>query len=128
MFERKRIAEVLRGARENRGLSVEQAASGAGIPLQYLRLLEGEPNVRVGVSDELYLIPFFRKYANFVGIDAEELLPEFLGMVQQMPAEASAPVRLAYRRRYASLWRPLAVLVSVAIAGVLLLRQPRDRP
>ena len=53
-------------AREKRGLSLEQAAADAGIPMQYLRLLEGESNVRVGVSDELYLIPFFRKYAHFV--------------------------------------------------------------
>jgi cytoskeletal protein RodZ len=125
MFERNRIADTLRSAREKRGLSLEQAASAAGIPTQYLRLLEGEANVRVGVSDELYLIPFFRKYARFVGIDAEELLPEFLGMVQQMPGEGSPPVRLAYRPRYASLWRPVAVLSTIAVAAVLLLHQPR---
>lgn len=128
MFERNRIAETLRSAREQRGLSLEQAAAGAGIPTQYVRLLEGETNVRVGVSDELYLIPFFRKYASFVGIDGEELLPEFLGMVQQAPSESNAPIRLAYRPRYASLWRPLAVVVSVVVAGVLLLRQPHERP
>jgi cytoskeletal protein RodZ len=128
MFERNRIAEALRSAREKRGLSLEQAAADAGIPLQYLRLLEGESNVRIGVSDELYLIPFFRKYAHFVGIDAEEMLPEFLGMVQQVPGDSSPPVRLAYRSRYASLWRPLAVLLGIGVAATMLLRQPRERP
>jgi hypothetical protein len=128
MLERTRIAETLKSAREQRGLSLEQAAAAAGIPTQYLRLLEGEADVKVGVSDELYLIPFFRKYARFVGIDAEQMLPEFLGMVQQMPAEGSPPIRLTYRSRYASLWRPLAVLVTIGIAGTLLLRQSRDRP
>ena len=128
MFERNRIADTLRSAREKRGLSLEQAAADAGIPMQYLRLLEGESNVRVGVSDELYLIPFFRKYAHFVGIDAEEMLPEFLGRVQQVPGDSGPPLRLAYRSRYASLWRPLAVLLGVAVAATLLLRQPRERP
>lgn len=128
MFERNRIAETLRNARERRGLTPEETARAAGIPLQYLRLLEGESNVRIGVSDELYLIPFFRKYASFMSIDAEELLPEFLGMVQQVPGEAGPPIRLAYRRRYASLWKPVAVLMAIAIAVTLLLRQTRERP
>ena len=92
MFERNRIAETLRNARERRGLTPEETARAAGIPLQYLRLLEGESNVRIGVSDELYLIPFFRKYASFMSIDAEELLPEVLGMVQQVPGEAGPPI------------------------------------
>jgi transcriptional regulator with XRE-family HTH domain len=128
MLDRNRIAETLKSAREQRGLSVEQAAAAAGIPTQYLRLLEGEADVKVGVSDELYLIPFFRKYARFVGIDAEQMLPEFLGMVEQMPGEGSPPIRLTYRPRYASLWRPLAVLVTIGIAATLLLRQSRERP
>ena len=90
MSERNRIAETLRHAREKRGMSLEQAGAAAGVPLQYVRLLEGESNVSIGVSDELYLIPFFRKYARFVGIDAEELMPEFLGVVQQLPGDFPA--------------------------------------
>lgn len=128
MFERNRIAETLRSAREERGLSPEQAAQQAGVPLQYLRLLEGETNVRVGVSDELYLIPFFRKYASFVGIDAEGLLPEFLGLVQQIPGEGSPPIRLDYRRRWTFLWKPFAVLATIAVAVFLMLRQDHERP
>jgi cytoskeleton protein RodZ len=128
MLERNRIAETLRKAREKQGMSLEQAAAAAGVPLQYVRLLEGESNVSVGVSDELYLIPFFRKYARFVGIDAEEMLPEFLGVVQQIPGEGSPPIRLAYRPRLGFLWRPLAVLVTITIAVVLMLRQAPERP
>lgn len=128
MFERNRIAETLRNAREKRSLTSEEAARAAGIPLQYVRLLEGESDVRIGVSDELYLIPFFRKYAAFMSIDAEELLPEFLGMLQQSPGDVGPPVRLHYRSRYASLWKPAAVLVTIAIAVTLFLRQSRGRP
>lgn len=128
MFERNRIADTLRSAREKRGLTVEQAAAAAGIPKQYLRLLEGESNVRIGVSDELYLIPFFRKYASFMSIDAEELLPEFLGVIQHVAADTSPPLRLAYRSRFAGLWKPIAVLGTIALAVTLLLRQAHDRP
>jgi cytoskeleton protein RodZ len=128
MLERNRIAEVLRSAREKQGLSLEQAAASAGIPVQYLRLLEGEANVRIGVSDELYLIPFFRKYARFFDIDAEEMLPEFLGVVQQIPGEGSPPLRLAYRPRWGFLWKPAAALVTIGIAVLLMLRQAPQRP
>lgn len=127
MFERNRIAETLRNAREKQGLSLEQAAAAAGIPTQYVRLLEGETNVKVGVSDELYLIPFFRKYARFVGIDAEEMLPEFVGFVQQLPGEGSPPIRLDYRSRWAGLWKPAAVLVTIAAAVALMLRVGPNR-
>jgi len=128
MFERNRIAETLRSAREKQGLTLEQASGTAGIPLQYLRLLEGESNVRVGVSDELYLIPFFRKYARFFGIDAEEMLPEFLGVVQQVPDEGSHPIRLAYRPRWEFLWKPTAVLIAIGVAVLLMLRRAPERP
>jgi cytoskeleton protein RodZ len=128
MFERNRIAEVLRNAREEQGLSLEQAAASSGIPLQYIRLLEGESNVRIGVSDELYLIPFFRRYAAFFGIDAEQMLPEFLGVVQQLPGEGSPPIRLTYRPRWGFLWRPAAVLITIGIAVLLMLRQAPERP
>jgi cytoskeletal protein RodZ len=127
MFERNRIAETLRNAREKQGLTLEQAAASASIPLQYVRLLEGETNVRVGVSDELYLIPFFRKYARFVGLDAEQLLPEFLGVVQQVPGDTTAPMRLSYRPRLSFLWRPALVVATIAIAVVLMLRQSPAR-
>jgi cytoskeletal protein RodZ len=128
MFERNRIAETLRSAREEKGLSLEQAAAAASVPQQYARLLEGETNVRIGVSDEFYLIPFFRRYASFVGLDAEELLPEFLGVVQHVPTDTSPPMRLAYRPRWIVLWKPLALLATIAVAVALFLRASHERP
>ena len=123
-----RIGERLRSAREKLGISVETAAADAGIPVQYVRLLEGESNVRVGVADELYLIPFFRRYAAFVGLDAAELLPEFLSRVQQTPGEGSPPVQLTYRSTLTALWKPAAVIGAVALAAMLLLRQGASAP
>ncbi|MGH9023744.1 MAG: signal peptide peptidase SppA, partial [Acidimicrobiia bacterium] len=59
-------------------------------------------------------------------VAAEDLLPEFLGLVQQMSGEGSPPIRLAYRPRLAFLWKPAAVLLAIAAvvtAGVSILLQ-----
>lgn len=128
MSQRNRIGETLRSAREKVGLSVEEAAGKAGIPTQYVRLLEGESNVGVGVADELYLIPFFRRYAAFLGVDTADLLPEFVGMVQEMTGEGSPPMRLTYRKPWAALWRPLALIVTIALAGFAIVWRSPERP
>ena len=117
MFERNRIADTLRSARERQGCRSRQAAAAAGIPLQYVGSSKVESNVGVGVSDELYLIPFFRRYARFVGLDAEELLPEFLGVVQRDRRRGQphpVPTHLPDARR--RLWRAAAVLLAIAVA------------
>ena len=89
--ERNHIVATLRQARGQRELTIEMAAAEAGIPLRYARLLEGETPSGVGISDELYLIPFFRRYATALGLSAENLLPEFLGQVQDLPPSTAPP-------------------------------------
>ena len=125
MTDRSHIAEVLKEAREDRGLSIETAATESGIPLRYVQLLEGEAS-SAGIPDEFYLIPFFRRYAGFVGLEVDTLLPEFLGQVQQVPAGPAAPGPIALGRPFAlsidNLWRPAAVVLAVALATFLLLR------
>src|SRR6266403_3875021 len=112
--DRGHIARRLRAARERLELTIELAAANAGVPLRYARLLEGEKPLDGGVSDDLYLIPFFRRYAAALGLPAEELLPDFLGQVQELPPPS--PVRLAARRRRSrvSLLRPIAVVIAIA--------------
>ncbi len=125
MSDRSHIAEVLKEAREERGLSVELAATESGIPLRYVQLLEGE-STAVGIPDEFYLIPFFRRYAAFVGLEVDALLPEFLGQVQQVRAGPAGPGLTPSGRPFAfsidSLWRPGAVVLAVALATFLLVR------
>lgn len=123
-----RIAELLRQARERRGLTMEQAATAAGVPLRYARLLEGDAGAGVGISDELYLVPFFRRYAAFVGLNAEQLLPDFLGHVQEVPGTAPPPAPLTYPSRMARLWKPAAASAAVAAAVFLIVRQSPERP
>jgi cytoskeleton protein RodZ len=123
-----RIAELLRQAREQRGLTTEQAAADSGVPLRYARQLEGDPRAAAGVSDELYLVPFLRRYAAFLGVDAEQLLPDFLGHVQEVPGLATPRVPLRYPARAVRLWRPAATMVAVAGAALFIVRHSPERP
>ncbi len=124
--DRNHIALTLRQAREQRDLSIESAAAEAGIPARYARLLEGEA-APVGVSDELYLIPFFRRYAAALGLPAEDLLPDFLGQVQELPPPTAAPLSMRPHGRRRAPWRALAVLAAVAVASFVILRQAPER-
>lgn len=131
MEDRSLIAETLRKARERLELTIERAAADAGVPLRYARLLEGERLPGVGVSDELYLIPFFRRYAAGLGLPAEDLLADFLGQVQELPPPNTAALRLRVAPRRNRVWSGIAVLVAVAGAAFVILqhtpeRQPMD--
>lgn len=128
--ERSHIAETLRTTRERLELSIERAAADAGVPLRYARLLEGETIAGVGISDELYLIPFFRRYATALGLPAEDLLPDFLGQVQELPPPSAALLhaRPRMRPRLATLWRPLAIVVAIAAATLVIVRHAPERP
>jgi cytoskeleton protein RodZ len=125
--DRNHIAATLRQAREQRDLSVEAAAAEAGIPARYAHLLEGKTPSGVGISDELYLIPFFRRYATALGLAAEDLLPDFLGQVQELPPPSAPPLQMRTRGRRRAPWRALAVLAAVAIASLVIMRQAPER-
>jgi len=123
-----RIASALRAARANLGLTIEQAALNAGIPLRYARLIEGESGPGIAISDSLYLIPFFRRYANCLGLKAEDLLADFLSELQEAPGLPGSQGRLSYRSPIALLWKPAAVVAAIVLAVVLVNRRTPERP
>ncbi len=115
--------------REKAGLTVEKASADSAIPLQYVRLLEGETRVRVGVADELYLIPYFRRYATFLGLEDPDLVSDFLSQLRPLPsANPPTPMPVAYRSRLTALWKPAAIVAVVLIAASLIAQQSPERP
>lgn len=79
------IGERLKKAREERNLSLEQAAFHTHIRLRYLQALE---------NDELEALPskvqgrgFLRLYADFLGIPAQPLLDQWAGILPPQPLE-----------------------------------------
>jgi cytoskeletal protein RodZ len=85
------LGESLVAAREQRGLSRETAVQQTHIPAHYLRMLEDD-DYRL-ISDQLYLLPFLRKYASFLDIDRDEAAMHLLLEVQRADNSPS-PIRL----------------------------------
>lgn len=111
-----KVGEVLRQQRESRGLSLEDVRSALGIPLHYLQAMEsGKSGL---VADEFYLIPFLRRYAEFLELDAASTVGQFLAETARDEARA-APPRLEMRAGSRWLVFVVVALVVLAAAGWL---------
>ena len=78
--EPQRLGIVLAEARKQRGLSAEDLTKQTRIPAHYIRMIESDDYGLI--ADQLYLLPFLRRYAAFVGLDAEEVATRFVREVQ----------------------------------------------
>ncbi len=98
------LGESLVAVREGRGLSRETVVQQTHIPAHYLQMLEDD-DYRL-IADQLYLLPFLRKYAFFLEIDQDETAMRLVRAVQRADNNTS-PIRLdeplddirRYRRR-----------------------------
>jgi len=113
------VADSLRRGREEKGLSLEEVRATLGIPAHYLEAMEGRASALI--ADELYLVPFLRRYAEFLDLDAPMVVSRFL-----VEAGRSEPAKAKARRATpdrSPVWiavAVLALLVIVAIVWVLL--------
>jgi cytoskeleton protein RodZ len=84
------LGKLITEARERKGMSRDQVINEAHLPAHYVKMIETD-NYEL-ISDRLYLVPFLRRYATFLGMDAEEVASRFVSGVQH--AEANV-VRLS---------------------------------
>lgn len=116
------LGQLMTGAREHRGLSRQQVADETHIPAYYVRMIESDSYD--AIPDQLYLLPFFERYATFLGLDAHKVVSRFLhdfelaesGVVETAAPRTPATTRLLAKAR--RMWRPLAL--AALIFGVLL--------
>ncbi len=78
------LGHLITEARERKGLTREQVATEAHLPPHYVKLIETDSYDMI--SDRLYLVPFLRRYASFLGLDAEEVASRFVSSVQHAEA------------------------------------------
>ena len=119
------LASLLRQTRENKRLTLKDVEAATRIPLSYLLVLEGGEGL---MSDHVYLMPFLRTYAKFLGMDTTVVVAQFVSELQRMdsrPALAperrvaaaaapSAPSRLSF-------WAlPLLLLLGILLVGSFL--------
>jgi cytoskeleton protein RodZ len=123
------LGRFLIAARERRGVSREQAASETGIPKRYLQMMEN--NDYSLASDQLYVLPFMRRYATFLALDPEETAMRFVREVQHAEnnpgSRIDEPLDVDKKRRKSGGWIGIvAVVVVIAIAGWLYLTSGRN--
>jgi cytoskeleton protein RodZ len=78
------LGHVITESRERKGLTREQVATEAHLPPHYVKMIETDSYDMI--SDRLYLVPFLRRYATFLGLDAEEIASRFVSNVQHAEA------------------------------------------
>jgi cytoskeleton protein RodZ len=108
------VTGLLRRAREEKGLSFEEAEEKTHVPMYYLQILEGEGDPRL-LAETLYLIPFLRTYATFLGLDPAVTVAQFIRAMQQGDTPVVSPP-VKSRRLFA---RTVAVLLMVIVLAVL---------
>ena len=74
------LGQLITETRERKGMTREQVTSEAHLPAHYLKMIETDDYGLI--SDRLYLVPFLRRYATFLGLDAEEIASRFVSNVQ----------------------------------------------
>jgi len=125
------LGESLVAARERRGLSRETVVQQTHIPARYLRMLEDD-DYRL-ISDQLYLLPFLRKYASFLDIDPDEAAMRLLREVQRAENNPSlvrldTPLDDVRRNRRRNWSKPIMFggLVAVIIGAYIVQSRHKD--
>jgi cytoskeleton protein RodZ len=116
------IGSTLRQHREERGLTVEQAAFQSKVPLRLVQALESDDYHLL--PDPLYLIRLLREYAVFLKLDAIALEAEFLSAIHR-PSRTSLSIASAPRPAPTIpwkqvLWTATAILVVTPLVFIAL--------
>jgi cytoskeletal protein RodZ len=107
------LGEILQRARQERGISIEDAERATRIPRRYLEALEQE-NLSI-LPAPVYARGFLRSYSGYLGLDPGQLLPMFpVGHVEE-PALEPLPA-VTQPRTYS-----MSGIVAVAVVGALIL-------
>jgi len=111
------LGAIMTMAREARGFTRDQAAKASNIPVYYLTMIETDDYS--SIADQLYLLPFLRRYAVFVTLEPEEVASRFIRDVQRAdmnPGRVSEPIAM-FEPRKPLPWRAI-ITIAAAIAVV----------
>src|SRR6266481_5952685 len=125
---RQTLGELMTRTRERTGLSREEVAAETHIPAYYVRMIESDSYD--AIPDQLYLLPFFRRYAIFLGLDAQKVVARFLVDFEKseneivdikalkVPKAPKTPTVKNANAKTILLWRQVAS--GVLVAGMVL--------
>ena len=112
-----RLGETLRAQREKKGITLEQAASDTRIREKFLKALEDSDYQTL--PGTVYTKGFLRNYAEYLELDAEELVVQFHQERDQPDApRAFKPIGPIMRRNL--IFTPAVLVPVVVLAGIVL--------
>jgi transcriptional regulator with XRE-family HTH domain len=110
------LGQLMTETRKHSGLSREEVADRTHIPAYYVRMIESDSYD--AIPDQLYLLPFFRRYADFLGLDAKKVVSRFICDFEKAEAEVvETPAASAYAKALQK-WRQVA---AATVIGAILL-------
>ena len=97
-------------------MTIREVSERIRIPAMYLTMLEA--NDYGAIADELYLLPFVRGYADFLGLEAGTLSARFLRGIQPPEKDPDPAPELAEEHdlRRSGWFTTAAVMLFVALA------------
>ncbi len=110
------LGHLITETRERKGMTREQVASETHLPPHYIKMIETD-NYDL-ISDRLYLVPFLRRYATFLGLDAEEIASRFVTDVQHAESNVvriSQEITMVAKRPAATSRIAFAVLIAAVL-------------
>jgi cytoskeleton protein RodZ len=113
------LGQIITQTRERKGMTREQVIAEAHLPAHYVKMIEDDDYELI--SDRLYLVPFLRRYATFLGLDAEEIASRFVSNVQHAEANVvriSQEIKVVAKKPGAA--RRIAFAVMIAAVVILL--------
>ena len=110
------LGKLITEARERKGMTRDQVINEAHLPAHYVKMIETD-NYDL-ISDRLYLVPFLRRYATFLGLDAEEVASRFVSNVQHAEANVvrlSQEITVVTKKPGAASRIAFAVLIAAVV-------------
>ncbi len=121
------LGAFLIAARERRGFTAEDVVRETRLPAHYLRMMESNDYSKI--SDQLYLLPFLRRYATYLDLDQEDVAMRFVREVQRTdsipPARLDQPL-LSQPRRHRG-WTGAIIVIGFLTAAAVLYLYEADR-
>jgi cytoskeletal protein RodZ len=112
-----RLGDALRERREHKGVTMQQAAEDTRIREKFLQAIEsGDYQSLPGT---VYTKGFLRNYAQYLGLDAEEMLALYTGERGGTdPARTFSPMRPLVKRSF--IFTPTVLVPVIVLGGILL--------
>ena len=110
------LGHIITESRERKGMTREQVAGETHLPAHYIKMIETDSYDMI--SDRLYLVPFLRRYATFLGLDAEEIASRFVSDVQHAEANVvriSQEITMVAKRPAVASRIAFAVLIAAVL-------------